>query len=716
MNTIKPHEKHTRLALTVARIAAVTSLFICPALHAEITTRPRPSGDAFRVVTANTRQLLGGAAEPSKTEDDWEHRKNIARDVLIAQNADIYCFQECRKPHLDHFLETMRDFAYFSVPQHVVPGNAIMYSTTRFEFLAADGFWLSETPYVPGSSSWGSGAIRYVNWVRLKDKKTNRVFLIWCLHLDDQSATARQNQIAVFLRSAALQPADAPQFIFADFNCGPNDAPFLSVKNAGWRDTYVEGGGAGQPDPGRTFHNFMGPNYSPGTGAKIDHIFIRGALRATAAEVIKDYITVDGVNRYPSDHYFVSAVVEFDTSVTAVEPRSYTAVKYKDFSAPAGMALDAAGTLYVADEGAHVINKVTGIAGTGTKTVSAYAGVGGGRGYINGAAARSLFATPRSLALQDGFWYVADSGNKAVRLIKTDTSEVSLYLGNPYAGAPVDGDINTARFGEPAAIRITRAGIIYVADAGAHAIRRIETNGDVRTIAGQLNTRGFSDAASGTAALFNEPAGLALNADETALYVADAGNNIIRKIALDNADYAVSTIAGNASVAAGFADGTGAAALFDAPSDLVVSAGTLFVADTGNHVIRAVNLTSNTVVRLAGTPGAQPPPLGVASVKDGGPDEALFSYPSGIISGANGILYIADSGNGTIRALDLNNGAAVATPLESKPVPSGSYSPPPAPPSPSGDGGGGGGAVSLWSLLALAALFVFRISKKDAHI
>lgn len=693
-------------------MAVATSLFAGSFAQADVTTRPRPAGNTFRVVTANLRQLLGGDTEPSATENSWDRRKDICCDVLSAQNADIYCFQEFRTAQMNYIAAKMPGFLFYALPQVANPGNAIMFSSARFEMLGGDGFWLSETPYKPGSKSWNSDAVRYTNWVRLKDKITGRIFNVWNLHLDHVSQAARDHQVAIALQSAAKHSDDAPQLLFGDFNAGPTNTVYSAVMAAGWRDSYAEGGGENAPNPGRTAHGF---NPTAG-GNKIDFIFMHGAFKATRAEVIKDYAVVDGVTRYPSDHFFISADVEFDTSMPVVDPLEYTFVSPAALSAPAGMSLDANGDLYVADESLNIIKRIRGI-GSASSAISTYAGISGGRGFLDGNSDWAMFAAPRSLVRQDGIWYVADSGNRVLRVIKDATKIVSLYVGSTSLTAlPADGTTQTAVFGEPTSIKMTRSGIIYVADARAHAIRRIETDGSVVTVAGALGVHGAADG-TGTSARFNEPVGIALDADENNLYVADTGNNAIRKIALNGGDYAVSTVAGTPGAPAGSADGTGSAAEFNVPSDLAVVGTKLYVADTGNHTIRTIDLGSNAVTRVAGTPGVQTP-VGMSTIRDGGPDEALFSYPSGIIAGANGLIYIADTGNSTIRFLDPSNGNKVSTPLSVEvPALSGTASPSDNPAGPaSGNktlGGPGGGAISWWGMLALALLGATRIRRKQ---
>jgi sugar lactone lactonase YvrE len=190
------------------------------------------------------------------------------------------------------------------------------------------------------------------------------------------------------------------------------------------------------------------------------------------------------------------------------------------------------------------------------------------------------------------------------------------------------------------------------------------------------------------------------------VYVADTYNNLVRKITLGGE---VSTLAGLVGVS-GVQDGGGADALFNHPGGLAVDGqGNLYLADTGNSTIRRITADGH-VSTLAGLPG-------VAGMKDGVGIDALFNQPLAVCINAQGVLYVADTGNAVIRRI----GATVTTldlaSLEiSEPVPS-TPNPPTTPTAPttptettpaSSSGGGGGGAVSPWLLCVLGILWLVR--------
>jgi len=198
-----------------------------------------------------------------------------------------------------------------------------------------------------------------------------------------------------------------------------------------------------------------------------------------------------------------------------------------------------------------------------------------------------------------------------------------------------DGDVRDARFADPFGVAIAPDGAIYVADAGdSPRIRRISPDGIVLTVAG--GERGFADGVGG-AARFNAPSGLAIDAGGT-LFVADTGNNAIRRMAPDGT---VSTIAGDGGH--GYRDGPGAQAQFNGPIGVAVDvSGRVLVADTYNDRIRAIN-PDGTVTTLAGS--------AVTGLADGAAADAQFNTPCGVAVDRTGALLVADTGNRVIRSI-----------------------------------------------------------------
>lgn len=231
-----------------------------------------------------------------------------------------------------------------------------------------------------------------------------------------------------------------------------------------------------------------------------------------------------------------------------------------------------------------------------------------------------------------GIVYVADSKNSQIKAI-TEAGAVSVLAGSGVPGF-VDGVRAAARFHEPAGIVFDPVQkVLYVTELRNHAIRRVTLDGVVTTIAGS-GKQGFRNG-DGAAAAFNSPAAIAIAADG-ALLVADSGNNVIRRIS----GVTATTFAGSGQ--SGSADGAAAAARFASPEGIAVRAdGAVFVADTGNHRIRMI--ASGNVTTISGS---------VAGAVDGAAAVARFRDPHGLAFDEAGTLYVADTGNGTIRKID----------------------------------------------------------------
>jgi sugar lactone lactonase YvrE len=257
-------------------------------------------------------------------------------------------------------------------------------------------------------------------------------------------------------------------------------------------------------------------------------------------------------------------------------------------------------------------------------------------GASNGSARRTRFADPFGVVLdRQGNLYVADGGeNNTIRKIDLDGVSSTLAGGTEGYAEGVGG---AAAFNTPSGLAIDAAGNLYVADTGNNAIRKITPDGAVSTLAGD-GLAGDRDG-KGAGAQFNGPVGLAVDATGV-VYVADTYNDRIRRIAPDGS---VTTIAGGKR--AGLLDGAAGQALFDTPSGIVVNAaGELVIADTGNHAIRKLGQDGNVST--------------IAIAKDGDPDSLLRS-PVGIASTSDGVLYLASSAHGRVAQIS-PQGTAVA--------------------------------------------------------
>ena len=267
-----------------------------------------------------------------------------------------------------------------------------------------------------------------------------------------------------------------------------------------------------------------------------------------------------------------------------------------------------------------------------------FAGQPGIKGYTNGPALQARFRLPNNVAVdQAGNVYVADTANNVIRKISA-AGVVSTVAGLFHNHGSADGAGSNARFWAPFGIAVDSTGDIYVADTGNNTIRKISPAGIVSTIAGLAGQAGTNDGA-GSIARFRNPWGVAV--DNTGnVYVADMSNDTIRKITPEGR---VHTFAGQAGVS-GNSDGFGDGARFNNPFGVAVdSTGNVYVSDTANNSIRKITV-GRVVTTLAGLPG-------YAGNTDGSGPDARFWSPQGLTVDSAGNIYVADTGNNAIRKI-----------------------------------------------------------------
>lgn len=301
------------------------------------------------------------------------------------------------------------------------------------------------------------------------------------------------------------------------------------------------------------------------------------------------------------------------------------------FQFPSGVAVSS-GTIYIADTENDTIRAISSSA-----SVTTLAGRAGRSSSVDGAGSAARFEDPFSLAADvNGVVYVADSASHTVRKV-TSTGDVTTYAGSAGIYASTDGTGSGARFYSPFGVAVDTAGNVYVADSYNSTIRKIGLGGVVTTLAGTAFQRGTTDG-TGSAARFDQPFGIAVDANGN-VYVSDATMNTIRKITPAGV---VTTLAGAAGQA-GSTDGTGTAAKFAVPYGVAVdSAGNVYVADHGNHVVRKIT-AAGVVTTLAGA--------GTAGSNDGTGTAAKFNFLSGVAVDANGVVFVADTDNHSIRQI-----------------------------------------------------------------
>jgi sugar lactone lactonase YvrE len=246
------------------------------------------------------------------------------------------------------------------------------------------------------------------------------------------------------------------------------------------------------------------------------------------------------------------------------------------FYSPHGIAVDGAGNIYVADSANSTIRKVT-----QAGVVTTLAGAAGQNGSADGTGSAARFTVPYAIATDaSGNIFVADSFADTIRKV-TPAGVVTTIAGLALTSGSTDGAGAAARFNFPTGIAVDSAGNAYVADTYNQTIRKISPAGDVTTLAGTPGASGSADGI-GAAARFHNPCGAATDTWGN-VYVADCGNNMIRKVA---ADGTVSTIAGTLGQSSFQAGGL--PSVLNGASALAVQGSTLFIANTNENSIAIV--------------------------------------------------------------------------------------------------------------------------------
>jgi streptogramin lyase len=326
----------------------------------------------------------------------------------------------------------------------------------------------------------------------------------------------------------------------------------------------------------------------------------------------------------------------------------------------AGVVIDSAGNLYVAESTGNDIRRI------GTDgSITTFAGAADqSAGTADGTGTAAKFSQPTAETIGvDGSIYVTDTSNDTIRKI-TSAGVVTTLAGTAGASGSTDGQGAAARFNAPAGITFGSDGALYVADAGNHTIRRLALDGSVTTLAGTAGISGSVDG-SGAAASFGDLEGVVGDSSGN-LYISDMSNNKIRKATLAGA---VTTLAGNGGTTA--ADGIGTAAGIPFPGGLTLSNGNLFVAALAGTLsgaenlgqVRQIHLADGTVTTIAGI-ATLAQDLADSMIADGTKTQSVFEFggepvsnplganPSAIAVAADGSLYVTDSGNSSLRQVD----------------------------------------------------------------
>jgi hypothetical protein len=341
----------------------------------------------------------------------------------------------------------------------------------------------------------------------------------------------------------------------------------------------------------------------------------------------------------------------------SIDPGSASIVSPALSSTPQQVAVDGGGNVFVADTGNNRILLFP--AGGGASSV--YAG-GNGSGYSgdNGAAITAKLNAPKGVAVDPaGNVYIADTGNNVLRRVNRESLVITTMAGGATGVCPLANDANgdgcpqsQSILSGPTGVAADANGNVYISDTGHNTIRIASANGYIYNFAGgavcsaAIDT--YGDGCPATQAAFSSPAGLAVDTAGN-LFIADSGNNLVRKIAYVSGG--ITAAAGNGQSGFGGDGGLATLAQLNGPLGVAVDAASdIFIADTGNQGLRIVNPASGWISTLAGVLGSS----GTGTVP-GSASGVLLNSPKGVAVTSQGTLSLSDSGNSRLLQIQRSN-------------------------------------------------------------
>jgi len=248
-------------------------------------------------------------ANPADAPNTWLLRKEKVFSLIELASPDVFGLQEALK---EQVLDTEKAFPGYSRAgvgrddgKEAGEYSPVFFNTSKFTLLALGTFWLSQTPRVAGSRGWDAACNRVVTWVKLKEKVSDKTFLVFCTHFDHMGEMARRNSAKLLLHSVDSLSGGYPAIVVGDFNATPESEPYKLITDKSDPLHLVDSRLLSRKSNGPAY-TYTGFKVGGIKGEQIDYIFVKGIKN------ILSY-TVNNSNNgeyYPSDHLPVSAEVE----------------------------------------------------------------------------------------------------------------------------------------------------------------------------------------------------------------------------------------------------------------------------------------------------------------------------------------------------------------------------------------------------------------------
>ena len=282
---------------------SVKTLFMTLALLTGFSHAAEPI--PLRVLTFNLRYIT-----PGDTGDRaWTARRDQLGALVVKDRPDIVGVQEALQPMLDDLSARVPGYVQIGVGREdgMAKGEyaAILVKADRFTIEDSGTFWLSDTPEIVASSTWGNQVVRICTWAKLYDRRSKQAFHFFNTHLDHETPLARQKGTELILSRMAAIGSSGPYILTGDFNAIPSDPLHALIKASpqNFVDVWATLHPTATAEDSGTAHGFTGKINK----GRIDYIYASKSFGLVESEVLHDH---EG-NNYPSDHFPVRATLTF---------------------------------------------------------------------------------------------------------------------------------------------------------------------------------------------------------------------------------------------------------------------------------------------------------------------------------------------------------------------------------------------------------------------
>ncbi|WP_035610347.1 endonuclease/exonuclease/phosphatase family protein [Haloferula sp. BvORR071] len=257
----------------------------------------------LRVLTYNLRYITSG----DKGELAWTARRDQAAELIKNDAADIVGIQEGLPPMMNDLADRLPGYAVIGVGREdgVDQGEyaALLVKADRFRIQESGTFWLSDTPEICNSCTWGNTVTRICTWAKLYDRETKRTFHFFNTHLDHASELARKKGTDLILARIAERKPQGPVILTGDFNSVDDNPLHAAIRATGMADIWKTLNASVPPEESGTFHEFTGVT----NRGRIDFIYASPDLKGLESMIVRS--SKNG--NWPSDHFPVRATLDW---------------------------------------------------------------------------------------------------------------------------------------------------------------------------------------------------------------------------------------------------------------------------------------------------------------------------------------------------------------------------------------------------------------------